>query len=332
MKKYFFRGLLFAIPLILYVLFIVVVDPYEFINVFHVIPAKEKFRVIQRTDESSPRGNILWKAIHFKRNPVPNIIIGDSQGKDIDVALIDSITGDKYYNLCAPGSSYETMFDMFWFAAEQIKLEKVYFQVAFMNYNANRQYNLFYFATDYFKRPYEYFTTRDIFFDAAANVAWAVGRHPYIVERSYEYLGPQAMENLARSRLNLFFEKYVYPESYKAEFMRIKSYCEENKIKLYFVVMPVYKGVDNYLKEKSMVADKVRFLQDINSYGNTINLDKLTYLKQDRNNFIDYFHPTHTIIDAVTRIIWSDEYINGHKNSPAATILQQDQLSDRGSE
>ncbi|HAH59047.1 MAG: hypothetical protein KUL83_07970 [Lentimicrobium sp.] len=308
MKKYFFRGLIFALPLFVYVLFILIVDPYNFINVFHVIPAKEKFRVIQRTDESSPRGNILWKTIEFKRNPVPNIIVGDSQGKDIDVVLVDSLTGEPYYNLCAPGSSFETMFNMFWFAARHSKLEKVYFQVAFMNYNANRQYDLFHFAADYFERPYEYFTTREIFFDAVANVAWAVSRNSYIVERSYEYLSPMNMENMARKRLDMFFGNYIYPDKYRDEFIKIKQYCSDNDIKLCFVILPVYKEVDQYLEEKGMIADRLRFRKDINSYGYTINLDKLTYLKEDRNNFIDYFHPTQSVIDALTRIIWSDEY------------------------
>ncbi|MDY0342031.1 MAG: hypothetical protein RBR28_00550 [Lentimicrobium sp.] len=308
MKKYFLRGLIFAIPLFLYVLLILIVDPYNFINVFHIIPTKEKFRVVQRTDESSPRGNLLWKTTEFKRNPVRNIIVGDSQGKDIDVELVDSLTGEQYYNLCVPGSSFETMFNMFWFAAEHSKLEKVYFQVAFMNYNANRQYDLFHFATNYFERPYEYFTTREIFFDAIANVAWAVSRNPFIVERSYENLPPMDMEKLAQGRLDMFFGEYIYPEQYRAEFIRIKEYCQENDIQLCFVILPVYKGVDQYLKEEGMVADRVRFVKDIKSYGYTINLDKLSYLKEDRNNFIDYFHPTRPVIDTLTRIIWSEEY------------------------
>ncbi|MBK6344431.1 MAG: hypothetical protein IPF68_00610 [Bacteroidales bacterium] len=47
-----------------------------------------------------------------------------------------------------------------------------------MNYNAEREYDLFHFAQDYFKRPYQYFTTKEIFFDAVANTAWAATRNP----------------------------------------------------------------------------------------------------------------------------------------------------------
>ena len=80
MKKYLFRGLMFAIPFIAYFLFILIIDPHNFVNVFHVISDADKKAIISRNDESSPRGNMLWKSLKIKRNPIKKIIIGDSQG------------------------------------------------------------------------------------------------------------------------------------------------------------------------------------------------------------------------------------------------------------
>lgn len=305
MKKYLFRAGLFALPFFLCVLFIAVVDPYNFLNLFKVISDKDKFLVIQRTDESSPRGNILWKTIHYKRNPLPNIIIGDSQGQDLNVEIIKERTGEEYYNLCAPGASFTTMFKTFWFAAEQTRLKKVYLQLAFMNYNLEREYDLWHFAEDYRKRPYEYFTTKEIFFDAVANVTWAITGNKRLVFRSYEYLSPSEIEALAQFRLKLFFSKYVYPEPYQKELARISAYCKENDIELFFILLPVYKGVDEYLASKNLYDDKVRFKLDVYSLGYAFDLDKMAGIKEDRFNFIDYFHPTHEVMDSLTKIIWS---------------------------
>ncbi len=304
MKKYFFRALLFAIPIIIYILIIFIVDPYNFLNVFHVISDKDKFTVIQRTDESSPRGNILWKTVKFKREPVSKVIIGDSQGKDINVDLIEEITGERYYNFCFPGASFNTMFETFWFTARNVKLEKVYFQVAFMNYNAERQYDLFHFAQDYLKQPYQYFTTKEIFFDAVANIAWVTTRNPWIVSRSYEFLPPDKMEDLAQFRLNLFFSKYTYPESYLVELQKIKKYCENNNIELCFLILPVYEGVDRHLLKVGLDGEKQRFKADMNSLGTVIDLDKLTEIKSNRNNFFDYFHPNLSMMDSLVRKVW----------------------------
>lgn len=301
---YFYKALLFALPVLAYVIFILVVDPYNFIGIFKVIDDKDKFLVVQRTDESSPRGNILWKTIAFRQNPTPNIIIGDSQGKDIDISIIKRNTGEDYFNFCAPGASFTTIFKTFWFAAEQTNLKKVYFQLAFMNYNLEREYDLWHFAGDYLKRPYEYFTTKEIFIDAVANVAWAVTRDKRIISRSYEFLPPGKMEDLAQFRLNLFFSEYTYPQSFKDELTKIAEYCNENNIEYSFLILPVYKGVDEHLAKNNLFDDKLKFKEDIYSLGYTYDLDKLSGLKEDRFNFIDYFHPTQVVMDSLTRIVW----------------------------
>jgi hypothetical protein len=304
LAKYFFKALLFALPVLFYVLIILVVDPYNFIGLFKVIDDKDKFLVVQRTDESSPRGNILWKTVAFRQNPTPNIIIGDSQGKDIDVSIIKRNTGEDYFNFCAPGASFSTIFKTFWFATEQTRIKKVCFQLAFMNYNLEREYDLWHFSENYFKRPYEYFTTKEIFFDAVANVAWAVTRDKRIISRSYEFLPPGKMENLAQSRLNLFFSKYSYPQVYKDELVKIAQYCNENGIEYSFLILPVYKGVDEHLAKNNLFDDYLKFKEDIYSLGYTYDMDMLAGLKQKRSNFIDYFHPTQKVMDSLTGIVW----------------------------
>ncbi len=316
MKNYILKVFLFAIPILVYALIITIVDPYNFINLFKVISDEDKFLVIQRTDESSPRGNLLWKTIHFRRKPVQNIIVGDSQGKDIDVGLIKEQTGEEYFNFCSPGASFTTMFKTFWFAADQVKLKKVYFQVAFMNYNMDRDYDLWYFAEDYMKRPYEYYTTKEIFMDAVANVAWVTTRNPKIVQRSYEFLPPSEMENLAQARLKLFFSKYKYPTVYRDEFARITAYCKENDIEFAFMILPVYKGVDEYLAKNNLFDDKVKFKSDVNSLADLYDLDKLAGIKEYRCNFIDYFHPTQKVMDSLTRLVWTSGPVIIEKESP----------------
>ncbi len=107
--------------------------------------------------------------------------------QNVNVALIEEICGEKYFNYCIPGASFETIFDMFWFAASKTKLEKVYIPVAFMNYNSKRSYNIFHFAQDYFDKPYLYFITKENFFDSFVNVVYQITKNPQIVQNSYEF-------------------------------------------------------------------------------------------------------------------------------------------------
>jgi len=304
MRKYLFRILLFVSPVILCSILIVVVDPYEFINVFHWIGAEDKRRVLNRNDESSPRGNMLWKTIQFKRRPQKNILIGDSQGKNIKVELIRELSGEDVFNYCVAGASFETLFEMFWFAAGQIKLEKVYFQVAFMNYNLDRSYNIFYFAQDYLDHPYKYFTTKEIYYDTWINLAYKLTQNPGLVSDSYEFTPLNEMNALAEYRLDLFFGKYLYPEIYFEELKKINQYCEENNIELKFIILPTYIEVDNYLEKRSLLKMKEKFKSDIKSLAFTYDLDIPGELKNKRENFIDYFHPIQPIMDTLAYKIW----------------------------
>lgn len=307
MKKYLFRGLLFATPFIVYFIFILIIDPHNFFNVFHVINDVDKKAIISRNDESSPRGNMLWKSLKIKRNTVKKIIIGDSQGAAIKVDLIEKVSGEKFFNYCIPGASFETIFDMFWLAAGQTKLEKVYFTVAFMNYSSNRSYNIFHFAQDYFDKPYLYFMTKENFFDSFVNAVYQITKDTAIVQNSYEFAAIDEMNKIARSRMKMFFEKYTYPTAYYGELNKISQYCHENNIELKFLILPVYKGVDEYLEEQNLLEMKQRFKDDINFLGDTYDLDVPGEFKETREYYVDYFHLRRPQLDQLTKQIWSNQ-------------------------
>jgi hypothetical protein len=307
MVKYLYKSFIFALPFAAYIAFILIIDPYNFANVFHVISDENKFAIVNRNDESSPRGNLLWKAIQIIRNPVKNILIGDSQGKDINVDTIEALCGEKVFNFCVPGASFETMFEMFWFAAEHNKLEKVYFQVSFMNYNSYRSYNIYHFAQYYFDHPYRYYLNKPIFFDACANLKYHITRNPKIIQGSYEFQPIEEINKLAKSRLNLFFQNYTYPHAYFRELNNISKYCEENNIELKFIIFPVYKLVDEYLAENNLLDMKQRFKDDIKFIGDTYDLDVPGEIKNNRENYFDYFHPRQAVLDEITTQIWCRE-------------------------
>jgi hypothetical protein len=302
--KYILRGLLFSIPFVLYFLVILIVDPHCFANVFHVINNEDKAAIISRNDESTPRGNILYKTLRIKREKPKQILIGDSQGTHINMKLVEDYCGEKVFNYCVPGASFETLFKMFWVAAKEAKPEKIYFQVAFMNYNSKRSYDIFNYAQDYIDKPYLYFFTKENFVDSYVNIEYQITRDPKIVENSYLFQPVEEMDKLAESRLEMFFGDYVYPKSYFSELNKISAYCKENKIELEFLIFPVYQGVDNYLEKNNLLEMRQRFKDDIKFLGNTYDLDIPGEIKSTRSYFVDYFHLRQPQLDVVTKQVW----------------------------
>jgi hypothetical protein len=307
MIRYFKKGVLFAFPILAVVFFIIVIDPYEFIDIFHVIPPQSKIDVLNRSDATSPRGNMLWKIIHFKREPVGKLIIGDSQGSRIKESLIKEISGKDYFNFCVEGASFETMIDIFWFATEQIKLKEVFFQVGFMNYNANRSYNLFHFGKDYFDKPYIYFTSPKILKDSYVNLLYYKTKNRELVEKSYGYMSEEDLKGLSEFRLKLFFDNYIYPENNYLELKKISNYCIENGIELNFLILPVYVKTLEYIEVQDLKLENLRFKEDMGRLGNVYDYEVLNEQARNRANFIDYFHPKQHILDEITREVWGKE-------------------------
>jgi hypothetical protein len=304
MKKYLFKSFLFTIPIWLGFIFIFLIDPYEFINVSRIIDSESKYQVLRRSDESQPRGHMLWKTTHFERNPVKNILLGDSQGAGFDDSYISEISGEEYYNFCVTGASYETIFKIFWFATDKIKLEKVYFQVGFMNYNALRSYCIFHFAENYFQKPYLYFTTKEILFDSFYNFLYSITENKDLVQHSYEFLDVEKRDERSYEIMQMFFNEYSYPHEYYAELEKISNYCEENNIQLNFIIFPMYDGAKEYIANANLSEMNQRFKDDVKSLGHTYDFDKSTEFTKDRNNFIDYFHPIRSAYVDISNMIW----------------------------
>ncbi|MCB2219256.1 MAG: hypothetical protein KQI35_02590 [Bacteroidetes bacterium] len=306
MKKYLYKGFYFTIPFLILFGFILVIDPYNFVNIFHVIDSENKQMVMNRNDESGPRGNMLWKILHYKRKPVNNILIGDSQCRLISEDSLKKYTHEEWFNFCIPGASYETMFDNFWFAAKHGKLQKVVFEVSFMNFNKNRSYSLSHFARDFMKKPYLYFTKKEILYDSWANLLYALTKDERIVQNSHEFAPEEDMNVLADKRLELFFGNYIYPDQFSQELVKITNYCHQNNIQLVFLIMPTYMEVHHYLQEKGLIPMHQKFKAEIKGLSETIDYDVDLEVSKKRENFIDYFHPRPPILNRIAREVWGN--------------------------
>jgi len=307
MKKYLGKLLIFSIPIQIIVIFIIIIDPYNFINISHIISDKDKIKVLNRSNESQPRGNVIWKTIAFKRKPVKNILIGDSQGKYFDTALIKRITGEEYFNFNIPGGSYKTMFSVFWYTIDHIKLKNVYFQCGFMNYNGYRDYNLFNYGIDLMKNPVSYFSRFKFLEDAYYNILYAITKNEDIVRNYYLNMSRKELDSLANYRVKGFFTKYKYPEDYYLELKKITDYCKENNISFHFVITPNYIGLEKYLKEFGLTEARDKFKSDIKSLAPTIDMEYLDELSYDRSNYYDYFHCRREYADILVRKIWGNK-------------------------
>lgn len=306
MWSYFKKLALFSIPIWLYVFFIALVDPYNFVGISHFIKDVDKISVLNRSNESGPRGNMLWKAISFRKDPLPIVLIGDSQGRKIKEELIKEVSGESCFNFCVPGASFATSYENFWFIAETVNLKKVYFVISFMSYNASRDYSLSHFASDYLEKPYKYFATKEILFDSWVNLLYHVTHDEKYVNNPYDYQSVEELDSLSVSQYDLFFGDYKYPDQYYTDLKSIKEYCEEHNVELMFIVLPIYQKLEEYLNQSELKADYDKFREDIKSIAPVLDYSHYADMNDQRENFIDYYHLKQEPLNEVTTKIWED--------------------------
>lgn len=304
MKKYILKIFYFSLLLLFCCLFIFLIDPHNFFNISKLIKDDAKIKVINRSYEATTRGNMLWKALKYRRKPCENIIIGDSQGFDIREKLVSELTGEEYFNFCIPGASLQTKFSIFWFVAKQIKLKKVYLEVSFINSDAHRSYNLFHFAQDYFNKPYLYFSNKEIIIDSYYNLMYALTADRSWAQNPLGLESIKFMNQVSELKFKLFFGNYSYPEKSFVELRKISDYCINHDIELNFIIFPNYRRVDEYLSENGLINLREKYGTDIGAISKLYDFSNDTRISAYRNNFKDYYHINQHMSDSLTVEIW----------------------------
>src|ERR1035437_4317057 len=124
------RGLILAAPFMVLGAFVVVIDPYMYFDVSHLVPAQVKAGTAGKLHYA------LYKVQEFRRAPKRNLLLGDSRMAGFSTDQIRSLTGNDYFNFAYGGGTPTESIDTYWLAARMTKLDAVYIEMGIINFNA----------------------------------------------------------------------------------------------------------------------------------------------------------------------------------------------------
>jgi hypothetical protein len=303
MKEMFKKLLFFFSPFILIAFLTVLADPYNMFNIIRLVNDDTKIKCLNRTDATSPRGNLLWRTISFQRNPTPNIMLGTSRMGEISDQSLGKYFGGKATNLAFGGANLRVIKDLFWMAANTTKLKNVIIQAEFNTYNALSNANLYEPARKIIDKPSSYFLNADIVSDAFALLYYSITKNEQFVQRSYKYrIGN--LDGTDKKLLNGFFQGNVYPEEYHKELVKISEFCRKENINLIFFIAPDYYEVRNYIQDNNMEKEYDRFRSDIYELGNAIDQNNGIPFSFNKDNYLDFFHMKFELTDTLLSMIF----------------------------
>src|ERR1035438_6060739 len=129
-RRFLKKGLLFAAPLLVWALVVVIVDPFDYFNVSHVFSEANKIK------NAASLNSLVFNMLKEKHAPCENLIIGDSRAESLPLAQIEQLTGQPYFLLSANALKLNESMDLFYFANRIKPVKRAVFTLNFNEFNA----------------------------------------------------------------------------------------------------------------------------------------------------------------------------------------------------
>lgn len=295
MKQFFRKLTLFLIPFPLYIGLVILVDPYNFFNISHLITNETKYATSEKLNPQ------LWKLIEYKHIKSHKIILGDSRSDKINAEYIQQTTGIDIYNFSYTGGTLIDMIETFWYAAGRQKLDEVYMGINFNLYNDFERNNNVEQAKSILNSLFSYSFSKVVFNSMIQNV-----KKQYFIRDYVVGIPDMNKEEFWNYQLTVmgkrFYQKYKHPDQYFQQLTEIADYCRKNNIKLVFFMPPTHIELQKRIADFNLKSDYEKFLKDIATLGPCYNFDVTSEYTSNKNNFFD---PFHTVNDSlIVHSIW----------------------------
>lgn len=279
MIKYLKKSFFFIIPFIIYLVVIIIVDPYNYFNISHAISNDIKTEI---SDKVEPH---LFRIINYQNSPKRNIVLGDSRADN----LFEHFDAHDWANLSYGGGSIKEIVQTFWWVANEYPLDTVFIGI---NLNLYNKYNKRFWVEETLERKKNFasygfnsYTLKSTFYIVKSLITGKeiiLDKPSMTKEEFWEY---QLNESAHK-----FYSKFSYPTNYAEELKTISDYCHSNHIQLIFWIPPTY--IDFQKRKEDYQLEKIdsTFVNDLSNFGLLYNDDVDSELTRAKENFEDPMH------------------------------------------
>lgn len=304
MIRFLKNSLILSAPFVFWVIFVVVIDPFNYFGFSNAISGEVK-------EQNSGRLNtLLYRTISFKRYPTANILIGDSRTDLLPVSELERITGKHFGKLTNNAAKLNEIFELFYFANSYHKLETV---VIGINFNMFNEYGY----ADRVKDIKEIisFPPRYVFSTSVAEACYFVLR-AQIIGKDISDVPPMTREEFWKwnieEKATHWYGKYKYPNELYAQMRKLDDFAIRNDINLIFIVVPHHREFHDRLIEFGLLNEELKFKEYLSSLNaKVIDYDFENEITIDKENFTDPVHYQESIGRLMVNEIWGNKILIG---------------------
>lgn len=318
LKKLIIRLCIFIIPIVLYMVVLSTIDPFNYFSDSNIISKETEHKTSRKLN------SLLYNTISFKNHPTPNIIIGDSRIKRLPISAIKKITGDKYFILHSNAAKLNEIIDLFWISTKYSKLENVILGVNFNLFNEYAFANRVNEVEKIINNPLMYIfngnvlevTIKAITHHLSAidipNISRNIMLKKALNGKSFKDKKIWWEFNISTVAKNQY-SKYKYPENLIDRLKDIDRYCKKNNINLKLLNVPHHQEYRQRVIDFKLTKEEVRYKEEIKNIGTVIDYDYSNSITNCRNCFTDPIHTNDSINLLIVKEIFKDSLVIGKK-------------------
>ncbi len=279
----FYKLIVFSIPFVLYIFFILIIDPYNFFSTTGFIPQK----IISNV---APEINVcLWNLIKYEKNQCKSVLLGDSR---MALLITDSLKlkyQRNFYNLSYASASLNEMIYTFWYITKKVKIDTIMIGISLEKYNQTFVRDRVQGVISILKNPLLYFTNYNV-----PQASYICLKEYYSKKIINLHKPKETVDDFWKYQINVsgvkYYSSYKYSKYYHTELQKISSYCKKNNIKLTFVIFPVHTDLQDLISVYKLEMKNKVFIEEISQLGDVFDFSFQNEITKDKKYFNDPFH------------------------------------------
>ncbi len=305
------RSLWFATPLLVWMMAVVVVDPFDYFNVCHVFPEAAKVA------NAAKLNTLVFNMLKEKHDPCENLIIGDSRAESLPVEQINQLTGRRYFCLSANALKLNESLDLFAFANQIKPVKRVVFTLNFNEFNDFAYADRVSSVEAMIQNPFLYLFDRNVA-QAGYYVVKAAGMKQRAVDSTPPMTEQAFWDYIVKVRAREHYEKFRYPEGLYRRFQDLVALAKQKNIQVTFIVVPHHADFQKRVREFGLVDDYLRFKHDLSRLdARVVDYDYLNSMTTNQSNFRDPLHYNEKFGELIAREVFVGPLVVGKMLNPA---------------
>ncbi len=270
--KWFIKHLLIvSSPILLYMVCIVAVDPFNLYDLCDYWDGVDKKYVGLKSND------ILYNYRRLPTNSNEKVLLGDSRMHSLKEEQIANLTGEQYMNYACKGSTIPEIYEIFNALMDRNETSTIVLglnlELLNEDFNRNRTSQVSKILNNRFL---------PIFDRSTPAVVYNLLEATYAPKEYYVNKSATAKQKLWAKVMNkqkTYFDSYNYSQSYVEIIRQIKATCNQKNIKLSIVVFPSYK---KYQDKKIESIFMKQFRLDLEQFETVYYFDQIseTYPKE----------------------------------------------------